>query len=196
MSFSNSKAPYLDTFIRRVSEYNLGSFYKNITILSLGVGVSAIQQELDKEIELHKKKIAELEQLKLDQEKKMEGLEEFDQTIKRLCNLMALTEAELYASRGDDIVSWIQNLSRTENPGRIYEALKKHFAKELKKDLKKDGHKVVKSKTSSLPKPKLSIGRYKNPATQQIIEKIKRNPKPLDEWIEEFGFEVVRTWKI
>lgn len=158
--------------------------------------MSAIQQELDKEIELHKKKIAELEQLKLDQEKKMEGLNEFDQTIKRLCNLMALTEAELYASRGDDIVNWVQNLSCTENPGRIYEALKKHFAKELKKDLKKDGRKTDKVKTSSLPKPKLSIGRYKNPATHEVIEKIKRNPKPLDEWINEYGFEVVRTWKI
>lgn len=158
--------------------------------------MSAIQQELDKEIELHKKKIAELEQLKLDQEKKMEGLNEFDQTIKRLCNLMALTEAELYASRGDNIINWVEGLSRAEPPGRIYEALKKHFAKELKKDLKKDGRKSGKSKTFSLPKPKLAIGRYKNPATQQIIEKIKRNPKPLDEWIEEFGFEVVRTWKI
>ena len=49
-----------------------------------------IQQELDKEIELHKKKIAELEQLKLDQEKKIEGFTEFDQTIQRLCNQMAL----------------------------------------------------------------------------------------------------------
>lgn len=158
--------------------------------------MSAIQQELDKEIELHKKKIAELEQLKLDQEKKMEGLNEFNQTIKRLCNLMALTEAELYASRGDDIVNWVLTLSKNENPGRIYEALKKHFAKELKKDLRKESRDVGKTKTSTLPKPKLSIGRYKNPATQEIIEKIKRNPKPLDEWINEYGFEVVRTWKI
>ena len=155
--------------------------------------MSAIQHELDKEIELHKKKIAELEQLKLDQEKKIEGFNEFDQTIKRLCNNMALTEAELYVSRGDQIVSWIHDLAKTDNPGRIYETLKKHFEKELKKDSKKEGRKA---KPSSLPKPKLAIGRYRNPATQEVIEKIKRNPKPLDEWIEEYGFEVVRTWKI
>lgn len=155
--------------------------------------MSAIQQELDKEIELHKKKIAELEQLKLDQEKKLEGFTEFDQTIKRLCNQMALTEAELYVSRGDQISTWIQSLSKVENPGRIYESLKKHFEKELKKDSKKEGKK---EKVSSLPKPKLAIGRYKNPATHEIIEKIKRNPRQLEDWINEYGFEVVRTWKL
>ena len=159
--------------------------------------MSAIQQELDKEIELHKKKIAELEQLKIDQEKKIEGFTEFDQTIKRLCNQMALTEAELYVSRGDQILDWIQNLGKTENPGRIYEGLKKHFEKALKKDGRKDARKdSAKEKVSSLPKPKLSIGRYKNPATHEAVEKIKRNPRQLDEWINEYGFEIVRTWKV
>lgn len=159
--------------------------------------MSAIQQELDKEIELHKKKIAELEQLKLDQEKKIEGFEEFDRTIKRLCNQMALTEAELYVSRGDQILDWVQNLSKAENPGRIYESLKKHFEKALKKDGRKDARKGErKEKTSSLPKPKLPIGRYQNPATNEIIEKIKRNPRQLDEWISQYGFETVRTWKL
>ncbi len=151
--------------------------------------MSAIQQELDKEIELHKKKIAELEQLKLDQEKKIEGFNEFDQTIKRLCNTMSLTEAELYVSRGDQILNWIQDLAKAEKPGRIYEALKKHFEKELKKDGRKE-------KKSSLPKPKLSVGRYKNPATHEVVEKIKRNPRQLEDWINEYGFEIVRTWKV
>ncbi len=153
----------------------------------------AIQQELDKEIELHKKKIAELEQLKLDQEKKIEGFVEFDQTIKRLCNNMALTEAELYVSRGDQIISWIEALGQNERPGRIYETLKKHFEKVLKKEARKDGKK---EKTSTLPKPKLEVGRYKNPATHEIIEKIKRNPRQLEDWINEYGFETVRTWKV
>lgn len=153
----------------------------------------AIQQELDKEIELHKKKIAELEQLKLDQEKKIEGFVEFDQTIKRLCNNMALTEAELYVSRGDQIISWIEALGQDDRPGRIYETLKKHFEKMLKKEARKEGKK---EKTSTLPKPKLEVGRYKNPATHEIIEKIKRNPRQLEDWINEFGFETVRTWKV
>lgn len=153
------------------------------------MSVSAIQQELDKEIELHKKKIAELEQMKLDQEKKIEGFTEFDQTIKRLCNQMALTEAELYVSRGDQILNWIQDLGKAEKPGRIYETLKKHFEKALKKEGRKE-------KTSSLPKPKLPVGRYKNPATHETIEKIKRNPRQLEDWINEYGFEVVRTWKV
>jgi hypothetical protein len=159
--------------------------------------VYGIQQELDKEIELHKKKIAELEQLKLDQEKKIEGFTEFDQTIQRLCNQMALTEAELYVSRGDQIVDWIQNLSKAERPGRIYETLKKHFEKEIKKESKRESRKEdVKEKTSTLPKPKLAVGRYKNPATHETIEKIKRNPRQLEDWINKYGFETVRTWKV
>ena len=71
--------------------------------------------------------------MKLDQEKEIEGFNEFDQTIKRLCNQMALTEAELYVSRGDQILGWIKSLGKAENPGRIYDGLKKYFEKELKK---------------------------------------------------------------
>lgn len=154
-----------------------------------------IQQELDKEIELHKKKIIELEQLKLDQEKKIEGFTEFDQTIQRLCNQMALTEAELYVSRGDQIVEWIQNLGKAERPGRIYETLKKHFEKTIKKESKKESRQEG-LKEKSLPKPKLAVGRYKNPATGETLEKIKRNPRQLEDWINKYGFETVRTWKI
>ena len=153
--------------------------------------MSAFQFEIDKEIEAHKKKIAELEQLKLDQEKKFEGFKEFDQTIKRLCNQMSLTEAELYVSRGDQITQWIVDSGKTSNPGRVYETLKKHFDKVIKREERKGT-----SKTSTLPKPKLVVGTYQNPATNEKVEKIKRNPRQLDEWIEEYGFEVVRTWKV
>lgn len=155
--------------------------------------MSAIQQEIDKEIEAHKKKIAELEQLKVDQEKKFEGFAEFDQTIQRLCNQMALTEAELYVSRGDQITDWIIESGKKANPGRVYETLKKHFEKVSKREDRKAGNV---EKTSSLPKPKLAIGTYQNPATMEKVEKIKRNPRQLDEWIAEYGFEVVRTWKL
>ncbi len=156
-----------------------------------------IQQELDKEIESYKKKIAELEQLKLDQEKKIEGFTEFDQTIQRLCNQMALTEAELYVSRGDKIIEWIEALGKTERPGRIYETLKKHFEKAIKRDVKKANRKDgVKEQVSTVAKPKLAIGRYKNPETHEIIEKIKRNPRQLEDWINKHGFETVSTWKV
>ena len=106
---------------------------------------------------------------------------------------MALTEAELYVSRGDQIISWIEALGQDDRPGRIYETLKKHFEKVLKKEARKEGKK---EKTSTLPKPKLEVGRYKNPATHEIIEKIKRNPRQLEDWINEYGFETVRTWKV
>ena len=152
--------------------------------------MTAFQVEIEKEIEAHKKKIEELEQLKLDQEKKFKGFREFDQTIKRLCNQMALTEAELYVSRGDQICEWIIETSKQSNPGRVYETLKKHFEKVAKREEKKF------SNSSSLPKPKLSVGTYQNPATMEKVEKIKRNPRQLDEWIDEYGFKVVKTWKV
>ena len=87
----------------------------------------------------------------------------------------------------------IEELGKTERPGRIYESLKKHFEKAIKKDTRKEGKK---EKVSTLPKPKLAIGRYKNPATHETIEKIKRNPRQLEDWINEYGFETVRTWKM
>ena len=70
-------------------------------------------------------------------------------------------------------------------------SLKRHFEKALSKD----GRKVAK-KPSTLPKPKLAVGTYKNPATNEKVEKIKRNPRQLDQWIEEYGFQTVRTWKV
>jgi hypothetical protein len=61
--------------------------------------------------------------------------------IQRLCNQMALTEAELYVSRGDQIVSWIQELGKTERPGRIMgrsnSILRKHSNKAVAKTLLK-----------------------------------------------------------
>lgn len=49
--------------------------------------------------------------------------------------------------------------------------------------------------TTKTTEPKLLVGVYRNPHTGEAIEKIKRNPKPLDQWIEEYGFDTVAGWK-
>jgi len=82
-------------------------------------------------------------------------------------------------------------MAKEEVPSSIYNNLKRHF----EKSIARDGRKGEK-KSSSLPKPKLAVGTYRNPATQEKVEKIKRNPRQLDQWIEEYGFQTVRTWKI
>ncbi len=153
--------------------------------------MTAFTNDIDKQIQQHQQKIVELEQLKKDQEKKLEGLKEFDAAIKRLCNQSALTEEELYVSRSEQIEAWITSMAKEEAPSSIYNNLKRHF----EKSIARDGRKGEK-KSSSLPKPKLAVGTYRNPATQEKVEKIKRNPRQLDQWIEEYGFQTVRTWKI
>lgn len=150
--------------------------------------MSALDQDIDKQIQQHQQRIAELEQLKKDHEKKLEGLKEFDLAVKRLCNQNSLTEAELYVSRSEQIEAWIVEMSRQESPSGIYNNLKKHFERSMNRAGKRE-------KKSSLPKPKLAVGIYRNPATHEKVEKIKRNPRQLDQWIAEYGFETVRTWK-
>jgi|TARA_Y100000815_G_C13317293_1_gene490979 TolA-binding protein len=153
--------------------------------------VSVFDQDIDKKIRQHQQQIAELEQLKKDQEKKIEGLKEFDVAIKRLCNQNALTEDELYVSRSEQIEAWLVGMAKSESPSSIYNNLKRHFEKTLNREAKKGD-----KKASSLPKPKLAVGTYRNPATQEKVEKIKRNPRQLDQWIDEHGIQIVRTWKI
>lgn len=151
--------------------------------------MSAFDLDIDKQIKQHQQKIEELEQLRAAYEKKLEGFKEFDAAIQRLCNENSLTENELYVSRSEQIEQWIIGLSKQTNPSSIYLNLSKHFARRAPKVR-------TTKKTSSLPKPRLAVGIYEHPYTRERIEKIKRNPRQLDQWIEEHGLSVVRTWKV
>ena len=81
--------------------------------------MSVFDQDIDKKIRQHQQQIAELEQLKKDQEKKIEGLKEFDVAIKRLCNQNALTEDELYVSRSEQIEAWLVGMAKA-NRHRLF----------------------------------------------------------------------------
>lgn len=156
--------------------------------------MSVFDIDIDKQIKEHQKKIQELESLRKSHEKKLEGIAEFDTVIKRLCNQNSLTEDELFVSRSEQIEAWILGMAKQDNPSSIYNNLKKHFARTAPRGAR--AGKPEKEKESSLPKPKLPVGTYRNPATQEKVEKIKRNPRQLDQWIDLHGFAVVRTWKI
>ena len=152
--------------------------------------MSAFDNDIEKQIKQHQQKIQELELLRKDYEKKLEGFKEFDDVIKRLCNQNSLTEEELYVSRSAQIEEWIIGMAKQGNPSSIYNNLRKHFSRV--------GPRVAKEKEekeSSLPKPKLAVGLYVHPFTHEKVEKVKRNPRQLDQWIDEFGFATVRTWK-
>ncbi|UTW47132.1 hypothetical protein [Bacterioplanoides sp. SCSIO 12839] len=155
--------------------------------------MSVFATDIDKQIQQHQQKIEELEKLKVDQEQKFEGIKEFDVQIKRLCNQNSLTENELYVSRSEQIEAWLISMAKADAPSSIYKNLKKHFEKVIAREARNGGKA---EKVSSLPKPKLAVGVYQNPATSEKVEKIKRNPRQLDEWIAEYGFEIVKTWKV
>lgn len=150
--------------------------------------MSAFDFDIDKQIKQYQQKIQELESQRQTHAKKIEGIQEFDAVIKRLCNQNNLSEEELYVSRSEQIENWILGMARQSNPSFIYQNLLKHFSKVSAKVGKEE-------KKSSLPKPKLPVGTYEHPFTHEKVEKIKRNPRLLDQWVEEHGFATVRTWK-
>merc|ERR1711879_907289 len=104
-----------------------------------------------------------------------------------VCAMKSLSEAELYVSRAEQIEAWILDMAKQDAPGSIYTNLKKHFERAIR------GGK--KEKKTVVLKPKLAVGTYRNPATNEQVEKIKRNPRQLDEWIRDHGMDVVKTWK-
>jgi|TARA_R110001592_G_scaffold92995_3_gene270397 hypothetical protein len=152
------------------------------------VKVSILDNDIDKRIQQHQQKIVELEQMKKEHEKKLKGLEAFGVEIKRLCEQNDLSESELYVSRSEQIENWILEMSRQESPLPIYNSLRKHFERAGVRSGKRE-KKIVQ------PKPKLEVGTYRNPNTNESVDKIKRNPRQLDQWIAEFGMDTVKTWK-
>lgn len=152
--------------------------------------MSVFDKDIDKEIQQHQQKILELESLKKAHEKKLAGILEFNEYVVRLCNQNELSEEELFVARSEQIEAWIVAMGKQSSPSSIYGSLKKHFERSFNRENKAE------KKAPSLPKPKLAVGTYKNPANHVSIEKIKRNPRQLDEWIAEYGFEVVRNWKV
>ncbi|WP_221796833.1 hypothetical protein [Oceanobacter mangrovi] len=150
--------------------------------------MSILDNDIDKQIQQHQQKILELEQLKKDHEKKLEGLQEFDNEIKRLCTESAVSEEELYASRAEQIESWITSMAKQDVPAAIYSSLRKHFERAGVRSGKRE-------KKVAQPKAKLAVGVYVNPNSGERVEKIKRNPRQLDQWIAEFGIETVKDWQ-
>lgn len=153
-------------------------------------------QDINSEIEILRQKIEVLEQQKLAHSKKFDGLAEFDREMKRIKNDFFLTESEIFAYKSDQIEKWITEMSSKANPSFIHQNLKKHFEKIIVKEQKKEDKAAKKPKANNEDKPKLKVGAYRNPFTLELIEKKRRNPRELDEWLKEHGFSVVSLWLI
>lgn len=149
-------------------------------------------QEIDRKIEQAKEELERLEAERKAHEKKREGFTAFEKEIQKVSTEYGVSREELYLSQGENIVNWIKSMNKLSERPDVYNELKSYFARVIARE----GN-TRKAPTKAKPAgPKLDVGKYKNPHTGEVIEKIKRNPKTLDNWLSEHGFSTVSSWKV
>lgn len=137
-------------------------------------------------IEQKKREIEALEQKKQQEAKRQEGLRQLDAKFAGFFDEFALSQEDYFAFKQKEIEKWIKSEARSEAPAAIVDVLNAYFSRY-------DGKK---KKAPVVSGPKLKVGTYRNPHTGEKVEKIKRNPKTLDQWIEQYGFGTVESWLV
>lgn len=154
----------------------------------------SLDKDYDQQIAELRRKMEELETLKNMHVRKLEGVQRFQDLVSTLVNEFGLTESELFVARSEAIVGWIKASARDgSEPPLYWKQLRDYFATVVEKE-QKGGKRVGKKVKDPINNPTLPVGVYRNPLTGERIEKKRRNPKQLDNWIEEFGFTEVRSW--
>ena len=148
-----------------------------------------LTKDIDQQIEEHQALIAKLEAEKQDRLKKMEGIEAFQKTMSDIAQQYRVSERELLLPKQGMIAEWIIGMAKDEFPPQLYRDLESHFARRIKA-----GQKTRKAKKPASNEPKVPTGLYVNPETGKSVEKIKRSPRMLLDWINEYGVERVLTW--
>lgn len=149
-----------------------------------------LDPDLDKKIQEHEAKIEELRQQKEAQAKRMEGFEQYQEEVRKLFDEYGISEYDIFTARSKAIIEWVKAQGKKADKPEFYEELQAYFARVG--GVKGTRKKAAKTATG----PKLAIGTYENPKTGERVEKKRRNPKPLDVWIEEHGIETVQGWKV
>lgn len=156
--------------------------------------------DYDRKILEMKQQIQQMEEEKLAQEKRNEGFVAFDTNIRKVFDEYGLTERDLFLMKSAPIVEWVKSVGEQDSKPGFYEDLKGYFEKIVAKEIRKEeraklGGSAKAAKPAKPKGPVLEIGVYRNPITEEVIEKKRRNPKPLDDWLAEFGIETVSGWK-
>lgn len=155
-----------------------------------------LDNDYDKQIADLRRKMDELEQLKNMHVRKLEGVQRFQDLVATLVKDYGMTESELFVSRADAIVGWIKAAGKEGGePPMFWSQLKDYFGGVIEKEQKPQKRSGRKSAASALKEPTLPTGVYRNPFSGEKVEKKRRNPKMLDQWIAEFGFTEVRSWQ-
>lgn len=156
----------------------------------------SLDKDYDKQIADLRRKMEELEQLKNMHVRKLEGVQRFQDLVATLVKDYSMTESELFVSRADAIVGWIKAAGKESSDRPLFWCqLRDYYASVIEKEEKPQKRGGRKSAASTLKEPTLPTGVYRNPFSGEKIEKKRRNPKMLDQWIAEFGFSEVRSWQ-
>lgn len=151
--------------------------------------------QIEQQIAEHQAKIEQLQEQMAQAERKKAGVIAFDKTLVNLSAEYQMEEQEFFVARGDAIVNWLVAQLDDEEAPEFIQTLKARVARSLKNN----GGTPRRSRRAAAAKPsepKLEVGHYRNPYTGGTVEKKKRNPKQLNQWIEEHGLETVKDWKI
>ncbi|GAA5524232.1 hypothetical protein Maes01_00786 [Microbulbifer aestuariivivens] len=154
--------------------------------------------KIEQQIAEHQAKIEELQEQMALAERKKEGVIAFDKALVNIAAEYQMDEEELYVARGEQIVEWLVSQLSDEDAPDYVNTLKARVARSLKKggDTPRRGRGAAAKSKGKGSEPKLETGHYRNPYTGATIEKKKRNPKPLNQWVEEHGLDIVQSWKI
>lgn len=153
--------------------------------------------QIEQQIAEHQAKIEELQEQMAKAERKKQGVIAFDKALVNLAAEYEMEEEELYGARGEQIVDWLVSQLSNEDAPEYVRSLKARVARALKREGEAPRRTARRASTAAKPaEPKLETGHYRNPYTNATIEKKKRNPKQLNQWIAEHGLEKVKEWKI
>lgn len=154
----------------------------------------SLDKDYDHQLAELRRKMEEIEKLKNMHVRKLEGLQRFQELVATLGRDFDLSEQELFVARADAIVDWIKGAAKGGGEPPLYwQQLRDYFASAASKPAKA-GKRGAKKEKDPINNPTLPTGVYRNPFTSERIEKKRRNPKQLDNWIDEFGFTEVRSW--
>ncbi|MHA7880815.1 MAG: hypothetical protein ACX931_13555 [Saccharospirillum sp.] len=149
--------------------------------------------EIDKKISEVETKLEALRQQKEAQAKRMQGFEEYDEAVRKLFDEYGISEYDIFTVRAKAIVEWVKAQGKKADKPEFYDELQAYFARV---NGAKSGRKKGKATTKAGSEVKLELGVYENPNTGEKVEKKRRNPKTLDQWLEEYGVETVQGWLV
>lgn len=153
-------------------------------------------EQIEQQIAEHQSRIEQLQEKMAHAERKKEGVIAFDKMLVNLAAEYNMDEEELFVARGEEIVSWLAGQLNDDNAPGYVQTLRARVTRVLKREGEAPRRTRRVSASNKPSEPKLETGHYRNPYTGATVEKKKRNPKPLNEWIEEHGLETVKEWKI